>query len=149
MVILFWAVSQRGFCPSKADDRPGIAMRWEPSSAHAGRIIQPSACASPCFFVAFLPCRPKANSTMKYLPSLSLLCVLGCTTAAPMNAPLTEQPFPFFTPSGIEMTFLPGGAFTMGSDQGETDDVAKEHPDVVGQLAKALDKARADGRTRP
>ena len=66
---------------------------------------------------------------MKYLPFCSLpcsllcslLCLLGCTPA-PTNTQGREPSFPFLTSSGIEMTFLPGGEFMMGSDRGEPDE---------------------------
>ena len=58
---------------------------------------------------------------MKYLPLLSVLCMLGCIKA-PSASPETEKPFPFVTKSEIEMTFLPGGEFMMGNDQGEADE---------------------------
>ena len=73
---------------------------------------------------------------MKYLPLLSVLCMLGCIKA-PSASPETEKPFPFVTKSEIEMTFLPGGEFTMGNDQGEAD----EQPTHRVQLTPfAIDK---------
>ena len=38
--------------------------------------------------------------------------------------------------------------YDLTNDPGETTDLAKEHPEVVKQLAAGLDKARTDGRTR-
>jgi len=38
--------------------------------------------------------------------------------------------------------------YDLTTDPGETTDLAKEHPEVVKQLAAGLDKARTDGRTR-
>ena len=38
--------------------------------------------------------------------------------------------------------------YDLTKDPGETTDVAKEHPEVVRQLAASLEKARSDGRTR-
>ena len=39
--------------------------------------------------------------------------------------------------------------YDLTTDPGETTDIAKEHPEVVTRLSAALDKARADGHTRP
>ena len=39
--------------------------------------------------------------------------------------------------------------YDLTKDQGETKDVAAEHPDIVKRLADALEKAQTDGRTRP
>ena len=39
--------------------------------------------------------------------------------------------------------------FDLSNDPGELSDVADANPDIVQQMAKALEKARSDGRTRP
>jgi arylsulfatase A-like enzyme len=39
--------------------------------------------------------------------------------------------------------------FDLAADPGETNNIAQGKPDIVKQLAADLDKARADGRTRP
>lgn len=39
--------------------------------------------------------------------------------------------------------------YDLTKDQGETDDVAAEHPEIVKRLSADLDKARTEGRTRP
>jgi len=39
--------------------------------------------------------------------------------------------------------------YDLTTDPGETTDIAKQHPEVVTRLSAALEKARADGRTRP
>ena len=39
--------------------------------------------------------------------------------------------------------------YDLSNDPGETTDIAKQHPEVVTRLSAALEKARADGRTRP
>lgn len=39
--------------------------------------------------------------------------------------------------------------YDLSTDPGETKDIATSKPDVVQELAAALEKARADGRTRP
>jgi arylsulfatase A-like enzyme len=38
--------------------------------------------------------------------------------------------------------------YDLSIDQGETNDVAKNHPEIVKKLATALDETREDGRTR-
>ena len=38
--------------------------------------------------------------------------------------------------------------YDLTKDPGETTDVAKEHPEIVKQLAASLEKARRDDRTR-
>lgn len=58
---------------------------------------------------------------MKFFLIFIAVVLIGCSKPA-QPAAQSEQPFPFITKSEIEMTFLPGGAFTMGSDQGEQDE---------------------------
>lgn len=60
---------------------------------------------------------------MKYLLLIVLSAMLaGCTKAPSTTTSQQTKPFEFVSQSKIEMVFLPGGTFAMGSDQGEEDE---------------------------
>jgi formylglycine-generating enzyme required for sulfatase activity len=90
---------------------------------------------------------PPEEEVMKnaLLPSLLLIFLLGCgpSPSAPSGEPKTttarahEEPVELVTASGIEMIALPGGEFSMGSNQGNPDE-APAH--LVKLTAFAIDK---------
>ena len=73
---------------------------------------------------------------MKQFTWITLALVWGCSKA-PLSVEVADKPFPFFTESGIEMTFIPSGEYQMGSSQGEADE---SPPHRVTLSAFAMDR---------
>jgi formylglycine-generating enzyme required for sulfatase activity len=81
------------------------------------------------------------------LASIALAFLVGCgpaptdpstgpaASSTPSGAPtLVQEPFPVVTQSGIDMVFLPGGEFTMGSSQGNADEAPPHTVRIPGFL---------------
>ncbi len=82
----------------------------------------------------------------------ALVCLVGCGQSAP-SAPsdgrqtnssspslISEsRPFSVVSPSGIQMAYLPGGEFVMGSDHGNPDEAPRHRVRVSGFLMDAFE----------